>query len=85
MKLDRGALGDERAAKLERRNLRSISSHTNSLCQPVSPALNSFILRYQLFDMKLDTRALRYLTTEDWRVLTAVKRPWHTPFLHQYL
>lgn len=24
--------------------------------------------------MKLDTKALRYLTTEDWRVLTAVRQ-----------
>ena len=24
--------------------------------------------------MKLDTKALRYLTAEDWRVLTAVRR-----------
>ena len=30
--------------------------------------------------MKLDTKALRYLTPEDWRVLTAVLPPYnHSP------
>ena len=30
--------------------------------------------KYIQFRMKLDTKALRYLTAEDWRVLTAVRQ-----------
>ena len=30
-------------------------------------------------DMKLDTHAIRYLTSEDWRVLTAVRLPSSPP------